>query len=216
MTLHETVARVGATAVVAVAVAGSTSALLAVGIHSEMALPPALPVTLDGSALIAAMAIRRRPRDWLAWASLVVLAGLSAAVQWMSAPDGTVPHLAHVSLPLGALLAFELFLRAVAPTMPAPVAVPVPVPSVDQQKEVGTGVASETVDQPRMLVVGRSAPVDASDLVPVARKLLADADLSPHQVGRPRLTRVMRGEGYQLGTRKAETLLSLLREEAPA
>lgn len=207
MNLHENVARAGAAVVTGAAVAGSTSALLRIGVGSELSLPVTLPLALDGAGLVAAVVIRRRRRDLLAWAVLAGAVATSAAAQWMAAPAGGLPHLAHVSLPLAALLTFELFLRAVSPVPAAP--------GPEHEEEVNVVVPGLVGQPPRLVVADRPAPVTAADLVPLARKLLAELDLSPHAIGRPRLVELLRGNQQPVGTRKATALLALLREEDP-
>jgi hypothetical protein len=238
--LNDALARLAAGSVALGAVAGSTSALLAVGARADMSVPASLPLSLDGAGLVAALAIRRRGRDPLAWAALAAATGTSAVIQWLTAPDGLPAHLAHVVPPLAVLVSFELFRRATAPhatadVTPDPVQVVAgaPLVSVDAptksratlkqpvdgaltEKSTPVGPEQKEVRAAPAKVAGpRPAPADALALVAPARKILADLDLSPHEIGRPRLVTLMRAGRHPIGTKKADALLALLREEAP-
>lgn len=240
MKLNDILARLAAGAVALGAVAGSTSALLAVGARADMSVPASLPLSLDGAGLVAALAIRRRGRDPLAWAALVAATGTSAVIQWLTAPDGLPAHLAHVVPPLAVLVSFELFRRATAPApvvplvgaddpgksraeADSPALTPAVTPAAVQDDRATSEQPAEIVPPQRKEVrrapakdpAPRPAPADALDLVAPARKILADLDLSPHEIGRPRLVTLMRAAGHPVGTKKADALLALLREEAP-
>lgn len=211
MNLHQAVARAGAIVVAVAAAIGSTRALLAVAHASDVAWEPALPLSLDGVAVVAVMVIRQRAHSLFAWAALVSATTCSASVQWMTAPPGVVPHLVHITPALATLAAIELFQLSVSP-------LPRPDTGPEQRKEEqDRGAVPGSAGQPRRIaVVGRPAPAPVDDLLPHARKLLADKGLSPHEVSWRGLAELLRNKGHALGTRKATDLLSLLREEVPA
>lgn len=208
MNLHQTVARAGAIVVAVAAAIGSTRALLAVAHASDVAWEPALPLSLDGVAVVAVMVIRQRTHSAFAWAAFVAAGTGSAAVQWMTAPPGVVPHLVHITPALATLAAVELFQLSVSP-------LPRRDTGPELRKEVeDRGVALGSAGQPpRIAVVGRPAPAAVDDLLPHAREVVAALGRVP---GRPRLQKELRARGHQLGTAKAEQILSLLREEVPA
>jgi HNH endonuclease len=79
-----------ATLIVAATFAGSASALAAIGHRAGMADPWALPVALDGLAIVAATAIHRRRRDPIAWAALVATVAVSTWLQVGPASAGLV------------------------------------------------------------------------------------------------------------------------------
>lgn len=149
MTVNGTVARAAAVAVAVGAVAGSTSALLKVAATAELSPAWSLPLALDGAALVAAMAVRRRQGDVLAWAALVAATATSAAVQWLSAPPGLVNHLAHVVPPVAVLVAFELYQRVTAPE---------PVVAAPLVGAAGPGKSRATFEQPVDHALSESTP----------------------------------------------------------
>lgn len=219
--LNDFIARVAAGAVAVGAVTGSTSALLKVANQAGMAPSWTLPLSLDGAGIVAIVAIRRRRNDWLAWGALVAATATSAAVQWLTAPDGVVNHLAHVVPPVAVLVAFELYLRVAAPQPVEPVLWTEPAeesrailetsvaPTAPVEVEVKAAQPAPGVAQRRATPV-RSVPVDDDHLLTAARKVVANLGRVP---GRPTLTKLLKENGYQLGTAKAEALLATLREE---
>lgn len=215
MTVHGTVARAAAVAVAVGAVAGSTSALLAVARSAEMTPAWALPLSLDGAGLVAAMAVRRRQGDVLAWGALVAATATSAAVQWLSAPAGLVNHLAHVVPPVAVLVAFELYQRVTAPgaTFEQPVdpALLESTPGQPERKEEVVGVPANTGPLPAPAPHDAPRPARTGDLLPVARAVVKKLGRIP---GRPTLVKELNARGHQLGNSKADAILAQLRKEA--
>lgn len=112
------------------AIAGSVSGLLDIADRARMAAPAiggvtlptgavALVLGLDGVALVAALLRHGNPGDRLALGTLIGSAGISTALQVMGAPPDWLSRAAHGSPPVMALWAFELVLRAGAPTSKA-------------------------------------------------------------------------------------------------
>lgn len=105
------VALVVACVVAPLALIGSAASLYEIACDAHLALPLALPVALDLTAMAAAAQIRSRRRLALSWATLVGGVLLSAGLQIEGAWErGAVACVVHGSLPLAALVAFELAL----------------------------------------------------------------------------------------------------------
>jgi DNA-binding transcriptional ArsR family regulator len=117
----------GAAAVVtAGAIAGSASSLYEIAVAARLALPLALPVALDLLALTAAAAVRHRRRDWLAWLILAGSTAVSTALQVSAAGPVLRDQVVHGAVPVAALLAFEMAMRASDPAgQPADMAIEV-------------------------------------------------------------------------------------------
>lgn len=195
--------------------AGSATELYRVAERANYGVPLALVAALDGLAVVCVISLSVR-RDWQAGVTLAVVTAMSAGLQVMSVPT---PALApaylsavavHVLVPVASFMAVHLATRLDVvpprPRMPRPVP-PKPVPV--------TPHLEARVPEPAAAPVRRRAP-SAEDLVPVARKLLAELDLSPHAIGRPRLTELMKAADHSIGSTKAEELLKLLRSEVPS
>lgn len=91
------------------AVLGSAASLYRIAESAELALPLALPVALDLTALVAAAQIRARRHLLLGWLTLVGGVVCSAALQVADAWDrGPSAWAVHGALPIAALVTFEL------------------------------------------------------------------------------------------------------------
>src|SRR5690606_32992846 len=113
------------------------------------------------TGLVAALVIRHRRRDVLAWVTLLVTVGTSTALQVLTAPADPVARVAHGVVPLAALVSFELAMRVVvrehehqAVTEPAE-----PVETVETVPAVPEPAAEVRAERKR---------VSLSELVPVA------------------------------------------------
>ena len=122
---------VAACIVAPLTVAGSAASLYGIAQDAKLALPLALPVALDLTALAAAAQIRARRHLVLGWVTLVggvvLSAGLQVADAWA---EGPVAWLVHGALPVAALVAFELALpgKDAAPAKASPARKPKPAP----------------------------------------------------------------------------------------
>lgn len=115
---------VAACTVAPLAVIGSAFSLYRIAEGAGLALPIALPVALDFTALAAAAQIRARRHLALAWVTLVAGVLGSAALQVADAwALGPIAWGVHGALPLAALVCFEFTVpdKATVPTEAAPV-----------------------------------------------------------------------------------------------
>jgi hypothetical protein len=185
----------GAAAVVATAaVVGSVSALLAIAARSEMSAPWSLPVSLDLTGLVAALVIRHRRRDVLAWVTLLVTVGTSTTLQVLTAPADPVARVAHGVVPLAALVSFELAMRVARPVpVQEPVAVKEPLTTKPKAKAV------------------RTPPVPIEDLLPVAEHVAAELVIKGRQLTPTAMREGLRAAGYSVGHGRAVKLLDLVR-----
>lgn len=192
------------------AFAGSAAELWRIADRASYGIPLALVAALDGLAVVCVIVLSSRC-DWQAIVTLAATTALSIGLQVLAVPrDQALDRyvsavVVHALVPLASFVAIHLATRLDRPDLPArrqparprpPRATPVAVPAAS-------------------MAVAGVAPVDVLDLVPPARKILAELDLSPHEVGRPRLTDLMRAAGHRLGSAKADALLAALRDETP-
>jgi hypothetical protein len=193
----------GAAAVVACgAVVGSVSALLEIAHRAEMSAAWSLPVSLDLTGLVAALVIRSRRRDVLAWATLLVTVGTSTALQVLAAPADPVARVAHGVVPVAALVAFELAMRVVVQD--------VDEGQADEQGAAMVEVEPEAVQQVLPVRVARKR-VSLSELVPVAEQVAAELVGAGRALTWQSLRDGVRDAGYACGDERARTLVTLLR-----
>lgn len=194
----------GAAVVVAGAtVVGSVSALLEIAHRAEMSATWALPVSLDLTGLVAALAIRARRNSVLGWITLLVTVGTSTALQVLTAPADPVSRVAHGVVPLAALVAFELAMQvAVRDDVEDQADEPVAEPVV---------VEAEPVQQ--VLPAGRPQRkrVSLDELVPVAETVAAELVGAGRALTWQALRDGIRGAGYACGDERARTLVTYLR-----
>jgi hypothetical protein len=184
----------GGAALVAVgAIAGSASSLYAIANRAEMSAPWSLPVSLDVLALVAAIAVRARRRDGLAWFALATATVLSTALQVVDAPADLLARISHGAPPIAALIAFELALRA-SGAEPATAPAPAPTGVLDTDRRPprattrtdatgtaesngqspatrnGKSTTARSTSQPRPNVA-RTTSRSVEDLLPEARQI---------------------------------------------
>jgi hypothetical protein len=107
----ESLALAGAGIVAMGAIVGSSASLYRIGAHAGLAAPWSLPIALDLTAMVAALAVRANRSDRLAWATLLGATLVSAVLQIVEATGGIAERATHAIVPLGALIAFELALH---------------------------------------------------------------------------------------------------------
>lgn len=91
---------------------GSARALADIGRRARVSDPWALPIGLDGMAVVAALARHHRRDDRWAQVALIVGVAVSTGLQVAAAPAGLANRITHAVPPVAAWLTFELFLRA--------------------------------------------------------------------------------------------------------
>jgi hypothetical protein len=179
------------------AVVGSVSALLEIAHRAEMSAAWSLPVSLDLTGLVAALVIRSRRRDLLAWATLLVTVGTSTALQVLAAPADPVARVAHGVVPLAALVAFELAMR-------------VAVQDVDEHQ--GDEVAPVVEDEPAAVPVRvERKRVSMAELVPMAEVVAAELVGKGRPLTATALRDGVRAAGYSCGDERAKALVAMLR-----
>lgn len=191
------------------AFAGSAAELWRIADRASYGIPLALVAALDGLAVVCVLSLSSR-RDWQAVATLAATTALSVGLQVLAVPRDQAPEryvsavVVHALVPLASFMAVHLAARLED--------VPRPPARRPTQRRPPT---PKPVAEPEVVEPARTAPVEVEALVPAARKILAELDLSPHEIGRPRLTALMRAGGHGLGSKKAEALLAALRDETP-
>jgi hypothetical protein len=195
----------GAALVALWAAKGSASALLEIASRAEMSETTALPVALDMTGLVAALVIRRRRGDWLAWATLVVTVGISTAMQVATAPADLVSQAAHGVVPLAALVSFELAMRVAVRDIDEGQA--------DEAVAEPAAVEAEPEAVPQVLPAVRVARkrVSLNELVPVAEQVAAELVGAGKPLTWQALRDGVRAAGYACGDERARTLATLLR-----
>jgi hypothetical protein len=202
------------------AFAGSAAELWRIADRANYGIPLALVAALDGLAIVCVISLSAR-YDWQAVVALAATTLLSIGLQVLSVPrdqalDRYVSAVAvHALVPLASFMAVHLSTRLDRPGVKPP---PRPRPAAARPAAPVQSVAAVELElelEAPLEAPARRRPVDVDDLVPAARKILAELDLSPHDIGRPRLTDLMRAAKYPLGSKKAEALLAALRQETP-
>jgi hypothetical protein len=225
----------GGAALVAVgAIAGSASSLYAIATRAQMSAPWSLPVSLDVLALVAAIAVRARRRDRLAWFALATATALSTALQVVDAPADLLARISHGAPPIAALVAFELALRA-SGTEPATTPTPAPTGDSDTHRRPRPARAEATsASHPNgqspapngksttSRTTSHTAPVAApttslsvDELLPKARQIADQLESAGLSLSRRRLVAALRDAGTPIGSAKANQLLARLRTPEP-
>jgi hypothetical protein len=116
MPIYAKLALVSAAVVATLAMVGSSVSLYVIACTTQMALPLALPASLDLPAVVAATAVHARRRDLLGWFTLIGATVASTGVQMHAAAHlGRTAMAVHGAPPIAALLCFELAMRALRP-----------------------------------------------------------------------------------------------------
>jgi GNAT superfamily N-acetyltransferase len=196
---------VAACVVAPLAVIGSAFSLYRIAVEAELALPLALPVALDLTALVAAAQIRARRHLVLGWATLlggvVLSAGLQVADVWA---DGPIAWLVHGSLPLGALVCFELAMpgetktaaaleAASAAAKPRPKPAPKPAAPAEAERP-----ASLRPAEPDAAPLRPKTLAGLMDLSPVAEVSARNLERKGKDLSRRSLQAEMRAAGHPL------------------
>jgi hypothetical protein len=220
----------GATLVAVGAIAGSASSLYAIATRAQMSAPWSLPVSLDVLALVAAIAVRARRRDRLAWFALTTATALSTALQIVDAPADLLARISHGAPPIAALIAFELALRASntqpAPTAPTTTHTATGTPPPPESTWMQIASAPNTNGKPPRTTNGTRKPPPTSrprptsaratspsvdELLPKARLIAERIRTEGLTVTRGRLAAGLRDAGVPIGSTKTDQLLARLR-----
>jgi hypothetical protein len=227
----------GAALVAGGAIAGSASSLYAIATRAQMSAPWSLPVSLDVLALVAAIAVRARRRDGLAWFALATATALSTALQVVDAPADLLARISHGAPPIAALVAFELALRASGTepaTTPAPALTgaldidrrPPPAPA----RAEATGTSNPNGQSPAAPngmsrtsrttshtgpPATRTTSRSVEELLPEARLIAERIESAGLSLSRGRLVAAFRDAGTPIGSTKADKLLARLRTPEP-
>lgn len=117
----DTIALVASAAVAAGTVLGSAASLNKIATDAGLSAPWSLPLALDVTAVIAALAVRSNPHNRFARLVLIGMTLASAALQWHDvAPVAAI-------VPFGAFLSFELALQLLPESVAPPVEPAAPV-----------------------------------------------------------------------------------------
>jgi hypothetical protein len=210
---------VAACTVAPLAVVGSAFSLYRIAEGAGLALPLALPVALDFTALAAAAQIRARRHLTLAWVTLVAGVLGSAALQVADAwALGPIAWGVHGALPLAALVCFEFTVPDKAST-PEPAAAkpkprPAPKPAVSPETPPAPEVKPTPIRPPRPNTQPLRPAADV-DLVAMAVETATAMGKEPGELTRAELqaavkTHPSRG-GRGIGTARAGEILEQLR-----
>lgn len=208
---------VAACTVAPLAVVGSAFSLYRIAEGAHLALPIALPVALDFTALAAAAQIRARRHLTLAWVTLVAGVLGSAALQVADAwALGPIAWGVHGALPLAALVCFEFTVPDKASTPEPPPAKPKakPAPKPVAPPPPAPEVAPTPIRPPRPNTQPLRPAADV-DLVALAIETATAMGKEPADLTRAELqtavkTHPSRG-GRGIGTARAGEILEQLR-----
>lgn len=223
-TRHGRLALAAAVIVTLGAIIGSASSLYRIGESAQLPLPLALPVALDLLAITAAAAVRHRRHDHLAWSVLVCATAVSTVLQVSDAPPDLRSQVVHGAIPVAALLAFELALRAMRPEAPAvqnpdsktakPRPRPRPAPPAPAEPEV----KPTPIRPPRSDAQPLRPAAGVDDLVALAVDVAANLGKAPAELSRAELQAGVKAhpsrKGIGIGTAKAGQVLDHFRQRS--
>jgi hypothetical protein len=194
----------GAAVVAAGAFIGSASALLHIGTTAQMTVPAALPLSLDAIALVAAVVIRARRHDWLAWLALLTTVSVSTTLQIAAAPADLMARTAHAVPAIAAVVAFELALRLAGPVRELS-------PMGDKPRSASAKPAKRATKRPAKKA---TAPTPALvELVPAARAVADELVINGDRVSRRNLQAGLEAAGTPVrNSGRAGELLRLVNE----
>lgn len=207
---------VAACTVAPLAVIGSAFSLYRIAEGAGLALPIALPVALDFTALAAAAQIRARRHLGLAWVTLVAGVLGSAALQVADAwALGPIAWGVHGALPLAALVCFEFTVPdkadadPPAAARPRPKPAPKPAPPASEPEVRPTPIRPPKPAQPLRPAAG------VDDLVALAVDVAAGLGKAPAELSRSELQAGVKAhpsrKGVGIGTAKAGQILEHFR-----
>lgn len=194
---------------------GSARALAEIGRHARVSDPWALPIGLDGMAVVAAIARHHRRDDRWAQAALIVGVAVSTGLQVAAAPAGLANRITHGVPPIAAWLTFELFLRATDGV--------VAQARDDEETAPGQGAVGPATNATGGVpsVEGRASSLDEVEgeapAASLRRATLADArriDAGRQLSGRA-LERAIQDEGLAVARRRATEWATELARTAP-
>jgi hypothetical protein len=211
-------------------VLGSASSLYRIAQGVGLALPLALPVALDLTALVAAAQIRARRHLVLAWCTLtggvIGSAALQVADAWAQGPSAWA---VHGALPISALVCFELAMPtklAEGDTADEGAALAAePSPAEASALVVHSAAESRQNDAlrrpakpraPRRPPAARRASLGFDELVAIVERAAGAADRPPATLTRRQIQEALKDAGHPVGTAKAGLVLEHFRMPAEA
>jgi hypothetical protein len=216
---------VAACTVAPLAVIGSAFSLYRIAEGAGLALPVALPVALDFTALAAAAQIRARRHLALAWVTLVAGVLGSAALQVADAwALGPIAWGVHGALPLAALVCFEFTVPDKADNQDPPAGAksppklaskpPAPAPAEVPAPPLGPPPARKAPERPAAARV----KVPSLELVEGARRIADGLGVPAWELTRRQLQDGLKAldPPVGIGTAKAGQVLDLLKQARAA